>query len=90
MFTELDLANTFLDTAETIMQGEIRKRNIANAEKAFDAITRFAPKALIESRDSKVFLWRAKRVIRHQLITLHWICLGPLIADGMPARAANG
>lgn len=55
LFIDLDMANTFLDIAETIKQEEIRKRNIANAEKAFDAITRFAPRAnLTESERAAI------------------------------------
>jgi len=42
LFTDLDLANTFLDIADTTGVGFIRERNIANARKAHDTVKHFA------------------------------------------------
>jgi hypothetical protein len=45
LLTDLDLANTFLNIAGTCGLKHMRKRNITNAWKAHDAVTRVATRA---------------------------------------------
>lgn len=49
----MDLANTFLDIAETFRLGEIRIRNIDNAWKAHDSAADLAPR--VGLTDSELF-----------------------------------
>ena len=41
---DLNLADTFLNIARSARHADIRKRNIANAWKAHDAVVRLAPR----------------------------------------------
>jgi hypothetical protein len=43
LLTELDLANTFLDISHNMRREGDRKRSIANAWKAYEAVGRLAP-----------------------------------------------
>jgi hypothetical protein len=47
----LNLANTFLDIAESSPGGEVRKRNIANAWKAHDAVAHFATRVRLRNSE---------------------------------------
>jgi hypothetical protein len=63
---DLDLANSFLDIADTTRQVNVRNRNIANAWKAHDAVVRLAPKVGI--KDSELIaITERLRVLRTRL-----------------------
>jgi hypothetical protein len=42
LLTDIELANTFLDIAESTNQTAVRQRNIANTRKAHDSVAHFA------------------------------------------------
>ena len=54
LLTDLDLANTFLDLAQTTCSAENRIRNIANARRAHSEITRYLTRLVADSEYGRI------------------------------------
>lgn len=53
LLTELDVARTFLDVAETTNDRETVRRNCQHARLAYDTVLKFLPRVLLEEADRK-------------------------------------
>lgn len=51
LFTELDVARTFLDLAATTQDRETVRRNCQHARLAYDTILKFLPRVLLAEED---------------------------------------
>jgi hypothetical protein len=69
LFTDLDLANTFLDIAESNRGAEVRKRNIANAWRAHDAVAELASHVGLTDSELSAILGRL-HALRRRLAEL--------------------